>query len=239
MVRDGKSVMGERSGRERTQRPTDSQSRGLPRPALLLGGATVVAIAIIIALSLRDSPTVTETPSSGAADAYGHIGRVLGVEPPAGGAEAIGVGRPAPNFRWRFGSGETRSLASLRGRSVVLLEFLATWCPHCQRLAPVISSLSDDYRERPVIFLGVNASPFAMDKRSPTSPADMDAFASQFGATFPLAFDPAVALGRAYAVRTFPTTIIIDRQGIVSYGHSGEVPKAELDAALTAALGTG
>lgn len=207
--------------------------------ALMLGGATVVVIAVIIALSLRDSPTTTEAPSSGADDEYGHIGQVLGVEPPAGDAEEILVGQQAPNFRWRVGSGETRSLVGLRGQSVVLLEFLATWCPHCQRMAPVVASLYDDFRERDVTFLGMNASPFAMDKRSGSSPEDMAAFASRFGATFPLAFDPAVVVGRTYGVRTFPMTYIIDRRGVVYYAHSGEIPKAELAAALTAALGAG
>lgn len=205
----------------------------------MLGGATVVVIAVIIALSLRDSPTATETLFSSADDEYGHIGRVLGVEPPAGGAEEVLVGQQAPNFRWRAGSGETRTLAGLRGRSVVLLEFLATWCPHCQRMAPVVASLYGDYRDRDVVFLGLNASPFAMDKRSRSSPEDMAEFASRFGATFPLAFDPAVAVGRAYGVRTFPMTYIIDRQGVVRYGHRGEVPRAELAAALTAVLGAG
>ncbi len=202
----------------------------------MLGGATVVVIAVIIALSLRGSPTATEAPSSGADDEYGHIGQVLGVEPPAGGAEEVLVGQKAPNVQWRDAAGETHSLVGVRGRSVVLLEFLATWCPHCQRLAPVIAALHDDYRERDVIFLGVNASPYGLDRRSPTSPADMADFASRFGATFPLAFDPAVAVGRVYGVRTFPMTFIIDRQGVVTYAHSGEVPKAELAAALTAAL---
>ncbi len=231
--------MSERRGRERSRRSTKSQSRGLPRLAVMLGGATVVVIAVIIALSLRDSPTATETPPASTDDEYSRIGRVLGVEPPAGGAEEVLVGQKAPNFRWRVGSGETRSLAGLRGRSVVLLEFLATWCPHCQRMAPVVAALYDDYREHAVTFLGVNASPFAMDRRSRASPADMADFASRFGAAFPLAFDPAVALGRVYGVRTFPTTLIIDRQGVVYYAHSGEVPQTELAAALTAALGTG
>ena len=205
----------------------------------MLGGATVVVIAVIIALSLRDSPTATETSLSPTDDGFSRIGRVLGVEPPAGGADDVLVGQRAPNVRWRAGSGETYSLAGLRGRSVVLLEFLATWCPHCQRLAPVVSSLYADFRQRDVTFLGMNASPFAMDKRSRSSPEDMAAFASRFGASFPLAFDPAVAVGRAYGVRTFPTTFIIDRQGVVRYAHSGEIPQAELAAALTAALGAG
>ena len=231
--------MGERRGRERSRRSTKPRSRGLPRLALVLGGATVVVIAVIIALSMRDRPTATELQPSSADDEYSHIGRVLGIEPPAGGAGEVLVGQKAPNFQWRVGSRETRSLAGLRGRSVVLLEFLATWCPHCQRMVPVIASLYDDYRERDVTFLGVNTSPFAMDRRSRASPADMAAFASRFGATFPLAFDPAVAVGRVYGVRTFPMTFIIDRQGVVRYAHSGEVPKAELAAALTAALGTG
>ena len=109
--------MGEGRGQERRRRSTKSQSRGLPRMALMIGGATVVVIAVIIALSLRDGPTTTEAPSSGADDEYGHIGQVLGVEPPAGDAEEILVGQQAPNFRWRVGSGETHSLVGLRGPS--------------------------------------------------------------------------------------------------------------------------
>ena len=230
--------MSERRRREQNRRTAKPQSRGLPHLALMLGGATVVVIAVIIALSLRDSPTETEILSPATGNEYSHIGQVLSVEPPAGGAEEVLVGQKAPNVRWRVGSGETLSLTGLRGRSVVLLEFLATWCPHCQRMAPVIASLYDDYRERDVAFLGMNASPFAMDQRSRASPEDMADFASRFSAAFPLAFDPAVAVGRAYGVRTFPTTFIIDRQGVVRYAHSGEVPNAELAAALTAALGS-
>ncbi len=229
--------MGERGRQERSRRSTKSRSRGLPRMALVFGGATVVVIAVIIAFSLRGRPAATEAPS--AAVEHGTVGQVLSVDSPRSSAGEVQVGRAAPNFRWRDASGATRSLANLRGRSVVLLEFLATWCPHCQRMAPVIAAVYDDYRDRAVTALGVNASPYAMDKRSPASPADMATFADRFGATFPLAFDPRVAVGRAYGVRSFPTTVIIDRQGIVRYAHSGEAPKAELAAVLTAALRAG
>ena len=201
--------------------------------ALLLAGATVAAIVVIIGLSVSNRPVSTDAqPASG-------IGRVLSADPPRGRTGGVQVGQAAPNFQWRFEPDGTQSLADLRGETVALLEFLATWCPHCQQMAPVIASLYDGYRERSVTVLGVNISPFGMDRRSRASPADMAAFASRFGAAFPLAFDPTVAVGQAYAVRTFPTTMIIDRQGVVRYMHSGEAPKAELEAALTAALGDG
>ena len=33
---------------------------------------------------------------------------------------------------------------ALEGSLPVLIEFYATWCPHCQRMMPVIAELRDD-----------------------------------------------------------------------------------------------
>lgn len=34
--------------------------------------------------------------------------------------------------------------AALQGSRPVLMEFYATWCPHCQRMMPVMAELKDE-----------------------------------------------------------------------------------------------
>lgn len=40
---------------------------------------------------------------------------------------------------------------ALEGTAPVLIEFYATWCPHCQRMAPVLDMLQEEEGNRVVI----------------------------------------------------------------------------------------
>jgi thioredoxin 1 len=45
------------------------------------------------------------------------------------------------------------------------IEFFATWCPHCQRMAPIIAELAKEYEGRVKFFLvDVDQAPEACDK---------------------------------------------------------------------------
>lgn len=41
---------------------------------------------------------------------------------------------------------------ALEGSLPVLIEFYANWCPHCQRMMPVVAELRDEYDETVEIF---------------------------------------------------------------------------------------
>ena len=58
-----------------------------------------------------------------------------------------GIGA-APDFSLKTPEGETVSLASLHGK-VALLEFFATWCPHCVAEAPHLAALGPELRRPP------------------------------------------------------------------------------------------
>ncbi|MDR1684372.1 MAG: thioredoxin family protein [Elusimicrobiota bacterium] len=47
------------------------------------------------------------------------------------------------------------------------VEFFATWCPHCQRMAPIISELAAEYDGKIKFFLvDVDKAPEACDKNN-------------------------------------------------------------------------
>src|SRR5688500_5902377 len=53
------------------------------------------------------------------------------------------VGAVAPDFEWNAPDGSTRTLASLRGR-VVVINFWATWCRDCRTEMPLLNSVARD-----------------------------------------------------------------------------------------------
>ncbi len=87
----------------------------------------------------------------------------------------------APGFRLKTPEGTPISLAALRGK-VVLLEFFATWCPHCVAEAPHLARLARELRRQPVQFLSINADS--------EDAASVYAYHRYFGLPFPALLDP-------------------------------------------------
>ncbi|MCI8998469.1 MAG: thioredoxin family protein [Muribaculaceae bacterium] len=55
--------------------------------------------------------------------------------------------------------------AALQGSRPVLMEFYATWCPHCQRMMPVMAELKDEMDGVAEIFqIEGDDNPELMDK---------------------------------------------------------------------------
>src|SRR5687768_16480493 len=50
---------------------------------------------------------------------------------------------------------DTLKLSSLRGKPVIL-DFWATWCGPCQAEAPIVNAISQRYREKGLVVIGVN-----------------------------------------------------------------------------------
>lgn len=119
------------------------------------------------------------------------------------------VGAPAPLFSLqRLEGGGTLSLASLRGKTVVL-NFFASWCDPCKREAAALERVWREDRSHGVVVLGVDTNDAASDGRS---------FVSAHGITYPTVGGAGYGLAGRYGVPDLPATFVIDPRGRIVGG---------------------
>jgi peroxiredoxin len=135
---------------------------------------------------------------------------------------------PAPAATFATVGGESVSVASLRGK-VVLVNFWATSCEPCVAEMPQLADLHRRHHAR-----GLETVAVAMSYDPPNYVAR---FARQHALPFRVALDPVGAVARGFGdVRLTPTTLVIDRQGRIVKRIVGTPDFAELDRLLDAKL---
>lgn len=110
-------------------------------------------------------------------------------------------------------SGKTWRLSDLRGRAV-LLNFWASWCEPCRAEMPTLQQIADLYGPDKLLVLAINF------KEHPTRALQ---FAASTGLSLPVLLDPQGQAARAWGVKVFPTTVLLDRQGRPRQRVQGEV----------------
>ena len=133
------------------------------------------------------------------------------------GALAALAGGEAPDFTLESRAGGAVSLAGLRGQ-VVLVNFWATWCAPCRQEMPLLDAIYRRYEPMGFTLLGVNVEP---DSRL------SERFLRDTPVTFPILFDPDEQVSKLYSVAAMPSTVIVDRKGVVRYIHHGYKPGDE------------
>lgn len=132
------------------------------------------------------------------------------------------LAKPAPGFTVPRFDGGTISLQELRGK-VVFLNFWASWCPPCREEARLLEEAWQRYKDRGVVFLGVNIQDREVDAR---------AFLREFGVTYPNGIDHGSKIAVDYGVYGLPETFFIDREGNITYKHIGAIGWETLAAKL-------
>ena len=131
------------------------------------------------------------------------------------------VGQLAPDFTLTATDGRTFTLSHFTadGGTPVILNFWATWCPPCRVEMPYFERASDLY-EGKVAILGLNQA---------ESAALIAGFARDHGLTYPLLVDEDMRVNNLYGVLNLPTTIFIDRNGIVREVLIGTISQGVLE----------
>lgn len=133
------------------------------------------------------------------------------------------VDRPAPEFTLRSLDNRMVSLASLRGKPV-LLNLWASWCVPCRQEAPLLRELSERPGSSGLVMLGL----LFQDQDKPDR-----AFMQEYGLTYPTLRDPQLNTAIKYGVSGVPETFFIDRAGIVRYVDRGALTRERLSLGLS------
>lgn len=114
-------------------------------------------------------------------------------------------------------TGETQyTLADLRGR-IVVLDFWTFCCINCLHVLDELRELEEKHRDTLVV-IGVHSPKFVHEAEHQ---AVADAV-ERYGVAHPVLDDPELATWKQYAVRAWPTLVVIDPEGYVVAQHAGE-----------------
>lgn len=125
--------------------------------------------------------------------------------------------KEAPDFTLPDRDDGTITLSDQRGK-VVMLNFWASWCAPCIQEMPALDALYEELKDQGFTLIGVNVE---QDRGA------AEALLEQVGVSFPIVFDPEGSTRLDYRIRAMPTTILVDREGVIQQVNRGYRPGDE------------
>ncbi len=113
--------------------------------------------------------------------------------------------------------------------SVVFLDFVFSWCPHCNNMGPTIKRLYEEYSGKGVVFVTVAGS-------RGSSPSATARFLKDHGVSWTAVYDERMSVFELYDVPGTPTYFVIDRNGRIVERLVGAQPYEVLKATIEEAL---
>jgi thiol-disulfide isomerase/thioredoxin len=136
------------------------------------------------------------------------------------------IGSALGDFSLTDVHGNTVHLSDYKGKTV-LINAWATWCPPCKAEMPLLNRYYQSHATDDFVLLAVNAG---------DSQNEAASFANQNGLAFPVLLDPGTQLLDRLGINSFPTSILIGRDGNVKTIHIGMFTPESIEAELTPLL---
>lgn len=133
---------------------------------------------------------------------------------------------PASDFSLTTLSGANFTLSDYVGQ-VVLLDFMSVSCGPCRSMMPDLVEIADEYNDSIIIL--------SIDVDSSDSISDLIEFKNEYNATWQFALDTADLLTK-YAAAPIPKTVIIDKEGYVTFAETGQLDKEKISNEIENAL---
>lgn len=175
-----------------------------------MNGARAARTCLVLALTV--TAVVAGCATAGGGDGAGGGARSGGAAAAGGGGE---VGRPAPDLAFERLDGKSLSLASLRGK-VVLLDVWASWCPPCLKELPMLDAMARRLKAH-----GVEIVAVSVDQKRANVIKFLD---SQPRWSLTIAHDPRQQIADTLQPEKMPTSYAIDRAGVIRYVNAGFEP---------------
>jgi DNA-binding beta-propeller fold protein YncE len=135
-----------------------------------------------------------------------------------------------PARAW-LGTPRPLRLRELRGH-VVILDFWTSCCVNCMHVIPVLRDLERRHAGRPLVVIGVHSAKFP-GEAAPERVADAMA---RHAVEHPVVVDDDFAIWERYAIRSWPTLVVIRPDGTIAAVAPGEPDPAALDGIVRALL---
>jgi thiol-disulfide isomerase/thioredoxin len=129
------------------------------------------------------------------------------------------IGRTAPDIELATLDGGTFKISEKVGKSVILLNFFATWCQPCRHEMPELLQFAASLQNEPFQLVLVDAG---------EEPPLVHRFVEEFKITQIVGIDLGRKIQKQYGVHSYPTTVLIGADGRVQIYESSAIRNAEV-----------
>jgi ribosomal protein L21 len=139
-----------------------------------------------------------------------------------------------PDFAWLNTDRPLTFAQDLKGQ-VVLLDFWTYCCINCMHVLPDLAYLEEKYRDEPFIVIGVHSAKFENEGHRQTVRAAI----GRYEIHHPVVVDEGMSIWSEYAVRSWPTLVLVGADRKIVGVVAGEGNRDTLDQAIAGALAAG
>lgn len=122
-----------------------------------------------------------------------------------------------PYFKLQNLDNEWMQYEDVKGETLTVIDFWATWCQPCVRSIPELNKLAEDYKDQGVNFVGISID-------GPRNQSKIQPFVNSMGIGYTILKDINSEVMTDMNVTSVPTLLLINSEGEVVYTHDGYRP---------------